>query len=77
MIVVRRPFGIGDCFAAIARMLLMGFLAGPSLALAVPHAPHGMVTVDGVTVPEIGPMPTQVPTPPTNLSYSEKVELGK
>ena len=77
MIVVRRPFWVGDCFAGIALMVLMGFVVGASLALASPHAPHGMVTVDGVTVPEIGPMPTQVPTPPTNLSYAEKVELGK
>ena len=64
MIVVRRRFGVGDRFVNIAVLLLMGFLAGPSLTLAVPHAPHGMVTVDGVTVPEIGPLPTQVPTPP-------------
>src|SRR6476620_12125564 len=50
-----------------------------SVALAVPsgYAPHGTVTLDGVTVPYIGPMPTQVPTPPTNLSYGQKVELGK
>lgn len=77
MIVVRRPFWIGDWFVGIALMVLIGVIAGPSLALAAPHAPHGMVTVDGVSVPEIGPMPTQVPTPPTNLGYAEKVELGK
>lgn len=61
-------------------VLLMGWLAGSlSVALAVPsgYAPHGTVTLDGVTVPDIGPMPTQVPTPPTNLSYAQKVELGK
>jgi cytochrome c peroxidase len=77
MIVVRRPFWIGDRFVGIALMVLIGFIVGPSLTLAAPHAPHGMVTVDGLTVPEIGPLPTQVPTPPTNLSYDEKVELGK
>ena len=77
MIVVRRPFWVGDRFAGIALMLLVWFVVGPTLALAAPHAPHGVVTVDGVTVPEIGPMPTQVPMPPTNLSYDEKVELGK
>jgi cytochrome c peroxidase len=61
-------------------VVLMGCLAGSlSTALAVPsgYAPHGMVTIDGVTVPDIGPMPTQVPTPATNLSYAQKVELGK
>src|SRR5918995_6440848 len=77
MSVVRRPFWIGDRFVKIALLLLIGFIVGPSLTLAVPHAPHGMVTVDGVSVPEIGPLPTQVPTPPTNLGYAEKVELGK
>ena len=48
-------------------------------AFAAPSgdAPHGTVTVDGVTVPEIGPMPAQAPIPPTNLSYAQKVELGK
>src|SRR5690242_14519490 len=53
--------------------------AGPSTAMSAPsgYAPHGTVTVDGMAVPDIGPMPTQVPTPPTNLSYAQKVELGK
>lgn len=35
------------------------------------------VTIDGTTVKDIGPLPTHVPTPPTNLGYSQKVELGK
>ncbi|MCX5723688.1 MAG: c-type cytochrome [Nitrospirae bacterium] len=41
------------------------------------HAPHGTVTIDGVTVPDIGPLTTSVPTPSTNLIYKAKVELGK
>ena len=41
------------------------------------HAPHGTVTLDGMTVPDIGPLPTSVPTPPTNLNYKAKVDLGK
>lgn len=41
------------------------------------YAPHGTVTIDGVTVPDIGPLPTSVPTPSTNLIYKAKVELGK
>ena len=40
-------------------------------------APHGTVTIDGVTVPDIGPLPTSIPTPPSNLSYKAKIELGK
>ena len=41
------------------------------------HAPHGTVTIDGVTVPDIGPLPTSIPAPSTNLSYKAKIELGK
>ncbi|MFZ1804431.1 MAG: cytochrome-c peroxidase, partial [Nitrospira sp.] len=39
--------------------------------------PGGTVTVDGITVPDIGPLPTVVPIPPGNLNYAAKVELGK
>ena len=41
------------------------------------YAPHGTVTIDGVTVPDIGPLPTSIPTPSTNLNYKAKIELGK
>ncbi len=37
----------------------------------------GMVTVDGYTVPDIGPLPTAVPVPATNLNYAAKLSLGK
>jgi cytochrome c peroxidase len=37
----------------------------------------GTVTLDGVTVPDIGPMPAYVPIPATNLNYEQKVNLGK
>jgi cytochrome c peroxidase len=37
----------------------------------------GTVTVDGITVPDVGPLPTAVPVPPGNLNYAAKVELGK
>ena len=40
-------------------------------------ASTGTVMVDGVTVPDIGPLPTVVPIPATNLNYKAKVELGK
>lgn len=40
-------------------------------------SPAGMVTVDGVAVPDVGPLPAAVPIPPTNLNYKAKVELGK
>ena len=60
-------------------LALAGALAG-SLMIIGPLAadPHGsMITVDGVTVHDIGPLPTAVPTPSTNLGYAQKVELGK
>lgn len=38
---------------------------------------RGTVTVDGITVPDIGPLPTVVPVPATNLNYQAKVDLGK
>lgn len=63
---------------AVRILCLVLIVASLSTAVAgVPgSAPHGTVTVDGVTVPDIGPMPTQVPIPPTNLSYLQKVQLG-
>jgi cytochrome c peroxidase len=67
-----RLIGVGT----IVIVCLAGGLS-PARSAPSAYAPHGTVTVDGVTVPDIGPMPTQVPTPPTNLSYAQKVELGK
>jgi cytochrome c peroxidase len=37
----------------------------------------GTVTIDGITVLDIGPLPTAVPMPSTNLNYKAKIELGK
>lgn len=42
-----------------------------------PSLPNDMIVIDGVTVPDIGPMPAFVPMPPGNVNYVEKVELGK
>ena len=36
-----------------------------------------LVTVEGLAIPEIGPLPTSVPIPSTNLNYKAKVKLGK
>jgi cytochrome c peroxidase len=40
-------------------------------------SPHGTITIDGMTVPDIGPLPTVIPVPATNFNYAAKVELGK
>ncbi|GJL58313.1 MAG: cytochrome-c peroxidase [Nitrospirales bacterium] len=42
-----------------------------------PNSEGGMITVDGHMVPDIGPLPTVVPVPATNLNYAAKVSLGK
>ncbi len=51
-------------------------LLGATLEAQVP-ALSGAVSVDGITVPGIGPLPTVVPIPSTNLNYKAKVDLGK
>ncbi|HEU4684609.1 MAG TPA: cytochrome c peroxidase [Nitrospira sp.] len=64
--------------APVAGLVGLGMLISqPAASSPTGSAPHGTVTVDGITVPDIGPMPTQVPSPPTNLGYNQKVELGK
>src|SRR6478672_558810 len=35
------------------------------------------IVLDGITVPDIGPMPAFVPMPAGNVNYGQKVELGK
>ena len=65
--------------ALIVGIVMLAVLVLPRWIAASPatHAPHGTVTVDGMTVPDIGPLPTSIPTPSTNLNYAAKVELGK
>jgi cytochrome c peroxidase len=46
--------------------------SGPSSASA-----SGMLLVGDKWVPDIGPLPTAVPIPSTNLNYKQKIELGK
>ena len=72
-------FSTGSVWFASAQLLAGGLFIGASMAAVTQFddAPHGTVTIDGITVADIGPLPTQVPTPPTNLSYLQKVELGK
>lgn len=55
------------------------FWTGDGLLHASPsgHSPHGTVTIDEVTVPDIGPLPAVVPVPASNLNYAAKIELGK
>src|SRR5689334_2559157 len=50
-----------------------------SLVAQEPIVPSSsdMVMVDGLTVPDIGPMPAFVPMPAGNVNYVQKIELGK
>ncbi|MBL8069847.1 MAG: c-type cytochrome [Nitrospira sp.] len=63
----------------LALLVLCAFGAGSGSVQASSsgHAPHGIVTIDGVTVPDVGPLPTVVPVPSSNLNYTAKIELGK
>jgi cytochrome c peroxidase len=53
-------------------------LAAPSsLQREAAAAGPDMVVVDGLVVPDIGPLPTAVPTPAGNINYAQKIDLGK
>jgi cytochrome c peroxidase len=57
-------------------------LTAHSLSSAVEVSPssdasHGTVTIDGMTVPDIGPLPTSKPTGSTSSNDAAKVALGK
>ncbi len=49
------------------------------LAAEEPNASSSadMVIIDGVAVPDIGPIPAFVPMPMGNVNYLQKVDLGK
>jgi len=55
--------------------VFVGFLSAEYPGLPQPFP--GFVILDGMGVPDIGPLPTVVPIPSTNLNYRAKVELGK
>jgi cytochrome c peroxidase len=63
----------------LAGILVLGGAAGTLgidgglMAAVMPD----MIVVDGMVVPEIGPLPTSVPQPPGNVNYKQKIELGK
>ena len=68
-------------FASIKRMTLGTAIIVAALfteiALASPMNEPGFLKFNGMRVPDIGPLPTSVPMPPTNLNYEAKIELGK
>jgi cytochrome c peroxidase len=64
--------GAGVC--GIVGFLLMG---ASGLGHELDHDVPDMITVAGQTVPDIGPLPTAIPQPATNLNYASKISLGK
>lgn len=64
-------------FLAVVSATMLAPLLHPAQSSPSNHAPHGTVTIDGITLPDICPLPTSTPTPSTNLSYIAKIDLGK
>lgn len=57
--------------------LVAGILLGHNAGFGSSLMSTPMIEVDGMKVPDIGPLPSIVPIPSTNLNYRAKVELGK
>ena len=63
---------------AVATLLFVFFNAGFAQQLLPSTMLNSkIIEVDGVRVPDIGPLPTVVPIPATNLNYKAKVKLGE
>lgn len=68
----------GNVGAIVGGMMGLFMMASTGMAIEPGNeSTSGMITVDGHTVPDIGPLPTAVPMPATNLNYAAKVTLGK
>lgn len=63
--------------AGLAGVAAVGSFGWPVLANELGEGGWPFIAVDGIPVPDIGPLPTSVPMPPGNLSHASKVELGK
>ena len=66
----RRPMGVLVSCVALA----MSFLPVPLFAA---EGLPGTLIVDGMTVPDIAPLPSYVPIPSANLGYLQKINLGR
>jgi cytochrome c peroxidase len=63
--------------AVIVICCVSAITAGPSIIEAEDAVQGRLLTMDGMSVPDIAPLPAYVPAPPTNLGYLQKVELGQ
>ena len=59
--------------------VLIGVITVMSLSSldAADTASEHLITIDGLAVPDIAPLPAYVPTPSANLGYVQKVDLGR
>ncbi len=73
----RRWMGMG--LALLGGTAALALMAGEPAALVQPTVDtiKGLTSVGGMMVPDIGPLPASIPMPPSNLSYQDKVALGK
>jgi cytochrome c peroxidase len=69
--------GLFACVLAVLAPAARAPMAEDKSSMDSLPASYGTVTVDGITVPDIGPLPAYVPVPPTNLNYGPKIDLGK
>ena len=67
----------GRVLRSIAVVTMCAVTATVPSLIEAEDAVQGMLSIDGVSVPDIAPLPAYVPTPPTNLGYVQKVELGR
>jgi cytochrome c peroxidase len=70
------------CGVMASAVTVVGLMASSHLMAELPARPGpppttGTIVVDGIEVPDIGPLPSVVPMPATNLTYQGKVELGR
>ncbi len=68
-----RPRFLAIIGLSLAAVVLVGHNAGFGSSLMSTE----MIEVDGMKVPDIGPLPSIVPIPSTNLNYKAKVTLGE
>jgi cytochrome c peroxidase len=74
---IRKPARLMTVLGVAVVVLASSALRAEFPAPPAPSSPTGMITVEGLMVPDIGPLPSVVPTPATNLNYKGKVELGR
>lgn len=69
-------WGLSVPIAFALLMNMWGFTENPAMQ-GSQTLRSGTVVIGGMTVPDIGPLPTVVPIPEANLQYKAKVELGE